>query len=74
MREQAARGCEDEEMGVRSAALSALLTMDSERAVPILREVLQERDACSAELRRQAKDAAKRGSSANFDWSRVNWA
>jgi HEAT repeat protein len=39
---------------IRSSALQALLTMNSERALPILREVLQERDACSAELREQA--------------------
>lgn len=42
------------EQEVRAAALSALLTMNAEAAVPILREVLQSRDACSAELRRQA--------------------
>ncbi len=54
VRAQAAQSCEDEEQGVRSAALSALLNMDSERAVPILREVLAERGVCSAELRRQA--------------------
>lgn len=39
---------------LRVSALNALLTMNSERAIPILREVLQERDACSAELREQA--------------------
>jgi HEAT repeat protein len=54
VRERAAQSCEGEDMAVRSAALSALLSMDSERAVPILREVLQARDACSSELRRQA--------------------
>lgn len=46
--------CEDEEDGLRSAALSALLQMDSERAAPILREVLRDRDECSVELREQA--------------------
>ncbi len=35
-------------------ALSALLNMTPERAVPILREVLQSRDECSVELRRHA--------------------
>ena len=54
VREQAAQSCEEEEEGIRSAALSALLQMDPERAMPILEEVLQERGECSAELRRQA--------------------
>ena len=53
--EQAAQvGCEDGESGMRSAALNALLQMDAERAVPILEEVLQSRDACAAELRKRA--------------------
>jgi len=51
--QQAAGPCGPEQE-VRAAALSALLNMDAERAIPILREVLQSRDACSAELRRQA--------------------
>jgi HEAT repeat protein len=38
----------------RIAALNALMQMDSERAMPILREVLARRDACSAGLRRKA--------------------
>jgi len=42
------------EQEVRAAALSALLNMNADAAMPILREVLQSRDACSAELRRQA--------------------
>ena len=42
------------EQEVRAAALSALLNMNAESAIPILREVLESRDACSAELRRQA--------------------
>lgn len=45
-------GGEDDD--VRLAALNALLQMDSERALPILKQVLQRRDACSAELRRKA--------------------
>jgi HEAT repeat protein len=36
------------------AALNALLQMDAERAMPILKKVLERRDPCSAELRRQA--------------------
>ena len=43
-----------EEEGVRMAALSALVSMNSEQAVPILREVLQSRDECAGELRRRA--------------------
>jgi len=39
---------------VRAAALNALLNMNPERALPILKQVLQEKDACSAELREQA--------------------
>lgn len=54
VRRQAQQSCEEEGNGVRSAALSALLNMDSERAIPILREVLAERGECSVELRRQA--------------------
>jgi HEAT repeat protein len=38
----------------RLSALSALLNMNAERAVPILQEVLRTRDECSVELRRQA--------------------
>ncbi len=48
----ARNGCEEDEF--RSAALNALLQMDSERAMPILRRVLARRDECSASLRRQA--------------------
>jgi HEAT repeat protein len=44
----------DEEQEVRLAALSALLNMNAEQAVPILQEVLQSRDECSVELRRRA--------------------
>ncbi len=39
---------------VRAAALSALLNMNPQAALPLLREVLQSRDECSAELRKQA--------------------
>jgi HEAT repeat protein len=39
---------------LRSAALNALMNMNSDRAIPILKQVLEERDACSAELRQQA--------------------
>jgi HEAT repeat protein len=52
--QQAADPCGGEEQAVRAAALSALLNMNPDRAIPLLQEVLQSRDACSAELRRQA--------------------
>jgi HEAT repeat protein len=47
-------GCEDQDSELRLAALNALLQMDSERALPILKQVLERRDACSVELRRKA--------------------
>ena len=50
---QASGPC-NEEQEVRLAALSALMNMNSEQAVPILQEVLESRDACSVELRRRA--------------------
>ena len=51
--QQAAAPCDGNEE-VRLAALSALMNMNAERALPILREVLRERDECSAELREHA--------------------
>lgn len=51
---ETASGPCDEEQEVRLAALSALLNMNAEQAVPILREVLESRDGCSVELRRRA--------------------
>ena len=45
---------EDDENDERIAALNALLQMDSERALPVLKRVLERRDACSAGLRRKA--------------------
>jgi HEAT repeat protein len=47
-------GCEDQDSDLRLAALNALLQMDSERALPILKQVLERRDPCSVELRRKA--------------------
>jgi TolA-binding protein len=38
----------------RAAALNALLQMNSEQAMPILRQVLARRDACSVSLRQKA--------------------
>src|SRR3989337_1273227 len=46
--------CRDEDSELRAAALNALLQMDSERALPILKQVLERRDPCSLELRRKA--------------------
>jgi len=51
---QAAQACDEGEQELKSMALSALMNMDSERAVPILRDVLQDRSQCSAELRAEA--------------------
>src|SRR5262245_17580387 len=51
-----ARGCpsDDDDDDPRIAALNALLQMDAEAAVPILKKVLARRDACSVSLRRKA--------------------
>lgn len=51
---ETASGPCNEEQEVRLAALSALMNMNAEQAVPILQEVLQSRDDCSVELRRRA--------------------
>jgi HEAT repeat protein len=53
-RAAAQAGCSDEDSELRAAALNALLQMDSERALPILKQVLERRDPCSVELRRKA--------------------
>ncbi len=52
--QRASQSCESEDQELRTMALSALLHMRADRAVPILREVLEDRDECSVELRRQA--------------------
>jgi len=52
--EAQSRNCDTEEQELRAMALNALLNMNAERARPILREVLETRDVCSVELRRQA--------------------
>ena len=53
---QAGRSCpsDDDDNDDRIAALNALLQMDADRAMPILKKVLDRRDACSAGLRRKA--------------------
>jgi HEAT repeat protein len=45
---------DDDDDDERIAALNALLQMDSDRAMPILKKVLARRDACSQVLRRKA--------------------
>jgi HEAT repeat protein len=45
---------EDDDNDIRISALMALMQMDSERAIPILKQVLAKRDACSVALRRKA--------------------
>lgn len=50
----AACPAEDDENDERIAALNALLQMDAERALPVLKRVLERRDVCSAGLRRKA--------------------
>ncbi len=50
----AACPAEDDENDERIAALNALLQMDADRALPVLKRVLERRDACSAGLRRKA--------------------
>ena len=51
-----AKGClsDDDDDDMRIAALNGLLQMDATKAVPILRQVLARRDACSTVLRRKA--------------------
>jgi HEAT repeat protein len=45
---------QDDDYEVRLEALNALMQVDAERALPILRQVLQRRDECSVEMRRRA--------------------
>ncbi|HEX2781762.1 MAG TPA: HEAT repeat domain-containing protein [Gemmatimonadaceae bacterium] len=47
-------GCSDDDAEMRLAALQALLQMNSQEALPILKNVLARRDECSVELRRKA--------------------
>ncbi len=46
--------CEDQDDDIPTAALNALLQMDPERALPILKNVLARRDSASVCLRRRA--------------------
>jgi len=45
---------DDNDSDVRAAAMNALLQMDAENALPIIKQVLQKRDACSIALREKA--------------------
>jgi HEAT repeat protein len=45
---------EEKDIEIKMAALHALINMNSERAVPILKKILQDRDPAKAELRAQA--------------------
>ncbi len=47
-------GCRDNDDDVRAVALNAVLQMDADRAIPLLRKVLARRDAGSECLRRRA--------------------
>jgi HEAT repeat protein len=49
-----AQDCVDPDQDDRIEALNALLQMDADRALPILRRVLERRDPCSLPLRRKA--------------------
>jgi HEAT repeat protein len=46
--------CPREEDDMRIEALNAVLQMDADRAMPLLKRVLERRDSCSAPLRRKA--------------------
>ena len=46
--------CAEEDDDERIVALNALLQMDSERAMPLLKRVMERRDACAYVLRRKA--------------------
>ena len=48
------RPCDREDDDVRAAAMNALLQMDAEGAIPIIKQVLQKRDECSVSLREKA--------------------
>lgn len=45
---------DDNDSEIRAAAMNALLQMDAESALPIIRQVLQKRDECSIALREKA--------------------
>ncbi len=52
--DQVPDGCSQEDYDDKVTALQALLQMNSDQALPILKKVLAKRDECSAPLRRRA--------------------
>ena len=48
------QGCDRDKYEEQMMAVQALMTMDHERSVPILKRVMARRDECSAPVRRQA--------------------
>jgi Uncharacterized protein conserved in bacteria len=52
--DSATEGCPSEDDDMRVAALNALMQMDADQALPVLKKVLARRDACSESLRRKA--------------------
>ena len=48
------RGCSSDDDEMRLAALNGLMQMDSESALPILKQVLAKRESCSESLRKHA--------------------
>lgn len=52
--DSAIEGCPSEDDDMRVAALNALMQMDADQALPILKKVLARRDECSESLRRKA--------------------
>ena len=52
--DQAPAGCDQAKYEEQMMAVQALMSMDSERSLPILKRVMTRRDSCSAGLRRQA--------------------
>ena len=51
---QKGNNCDNEDMQVRSEALSAIAQSDMVAATPILRRILEKKDPCTLELRRRA--------------------
>src|SRR5687768_9708661 len=51
---QRSQACDDKDAEIRAAAMNALLQMDAEGAIPIIKEVLKKRDTCSISLREKA--------------------
>ncbi len=52
--DEAPAGCDQAKYDEQMMAVQALMTMESERSLPILKRLMTRRDSCSAGLRRQA--------------------